>query len=728
MKTINLLLLAALLSIANFTFAQLSKTNTTTFNTAHQMLLANELNESGEPFAEALGYNLDNLDPLVPNSPDSMSYTFGIENYEYSRYLLQALGAQSGMGLHLMWSPMIEQMASMQGPSFDGTFTGGMQNGRKEDDMLMMMMGMFSMHANQAAPAGAFPQFADFVSGNMNLPQAVDANFQMDFSSARWDRSLMDKKLNPAAMGQSLMKQYLWAQDMLGAFHDSLDNTIDADGVVSPDSIGSPNFNKEPTNNVFYGGNNLDGFMGQMLTGVGINKTMFLINRMAYDGNTLGSVDPATYDPANGIKYFPHLIEVTETDMGTMLPPMLNTMTLVDARSILFDQLSFLWGTTGFKNMADPNIVDAQHYAYRHVFDGSPFPASMSQTGTAGPFDLMNGTSMVLFKNIMAMHYNSANKTLVDAANLSSGNVVQGDVISAQTAGYALVILADFATEFAATPLKATADVVIAEQADFILANFGDVNGGFFNSFTLGVGASNSPKTLEAQASLVRGLYAAYSYTNNTLYLTAANNAYNYMIANFYVPSIHAFKTEFGNNIAAYNPNVMAVLVGALREAKLVGNQTDAPIILSRIGASIIDKMILSESMQSGEVGNDSDNDGIPNIVGGTSPYVFAAEGEYDFSGLSTSLTNFSANNSKLLVYADNNNNTIQVHLNVEQAGNVKTTLYDSNARVVFEKTVHATNGNNSFSVGSNLSNSALYFIRVELDGQLIGTQKLLVQ
>ena len=49
------------------------------------MLLANEINESGEPFAEALGYDLDLLDPMVLNDPDSIYYTLGIENYEYSR-------------------------------------------------------------------------------------------------------------------------------------------------------------------------------------------------------------------------------------------------------------------------------------------------------------------------------------------------------------------------------------------------------------------------------------------------------------------------------------------------------------------------------------------------------------------------------------------------------------------------------------------------------------------
>ena len=108
---------------------------------------------------------------------------------------------------------------------------------------------------------------------------------------------------------------------MLGAFHDSLDNTIEANGIITPDSANSPHF--DPNNNVFYGGNNLDGFMGQVITAQSVNKTMFLLTKLAYNGTDLGMVDPMTYDPANGIQYFPHSIAVTETSMGDMLPPML---------------------------------------------------------------------------------------------------------------------------------------------------------------------------------------------------------------------------------------------------------------------------------------------------------------------------------------------------------------------------------------------------------------------
>ncbi|MDX2430658.1 MAG: hypothetical protein QNK35_06985, partial [Bacteroides sp.] len=198
--------IVGLLLLGSAVEAQVVITSTDRFITRDQMLLANEINESGEPFAEALGYDLDLLDPMDLNDPDSISYTLGIENYEYSRYLLGTVISRSGIGLHMMWAPMIVQMAAMEPEEFDGMFTGGTPNGFKEDDELMKTIMHFGMLAKQMAPMNPWPQFADFESGDPHLPQAAAPDFQMDFSTLRWDRNLMDKTLNPGAMGQSMMK------------------------------------------------------------------------------------------------------------------------------------------------------------------------------------------------------------------------------------------------------------------------------------------------------------------------------------------------------------------------------------------------------------------------------------------------------------------------------------------------------------------------------------------
>lgn len=725
MKKLVTLFLFATLWMSNVGYAQLVVKNDSTFNTAHQMLLANELFESGEPFAEALGYNLDDLDPMQPNLPDSIIYTTGIENYEYSRYLLGTVISRSGIGLHIMWSPMIRQMAAMEPEGFDGSFTGGMINGFNEDDEMMMMVGHFGMLANQMAPANPWPQFAEFEFGNMQLPQTVAPDFQMDFSSLRWDRTKMDKTLNLGAMGQTMLKQYLWAKDMLGAFHDSDDNGIEANGTNSPDSLNSPHF--DPFNNIFYGGNNLDGFIGQILTAESVNKTLFLVNNLAFDGTSLGMVDPMTYDPVNGIQYFPHRIAVTETMVNDMLPPQPDQLTVTDASSNIFDQLSFLWATLSFKNMMDLSLNDEEHYAYHEVFDGDPFPAPMSVTGMPGPFDLMMGASKVLFLNIMAMHYNVSEGTFIDVSGLNTaGQVVPENVISAENAGYMLVVLAKFVEEFASTPLEPMAVNTLNAQANFILSNFKNSQGGFANSFTIGSGASEAEQSLSAQAALIRGLYASYVSSGNNAFLEEANAAYNYMVNNYYVPEVMAFRTERNNDNAVYNPFNMAVLSGALREAAIVGNQSEAALILTRVGKTVNNKMILTEAEQSGETGNDSDNDGIPYIAGGSLPFVFAAEGSLN---LTVSGVNSNENRHvEIEVYPNPASDRFVVSFSLAELSKVEANIYDLNGRLVYSVSpVTYTSGSHAIQISLDTFVPNTYIVRLNINSEVNSIHKLVV-
>ena len=701
--------------------AQLTIQNDSIFKTSHQMLLANELFQSGEPFAEALGYNLDNLDPMTPNSPDSISYTTGIEGYEYSRYLLNTLNGRSGLGLNMMWSPVVTMQAAMQDSTFDGMFTGGMVNGYKEDDMLMMMIGSFGMNAHFVPFQNPFPQFADFESGNNNLPQAVAPDFLMNFGSTRWDRSKMSKVLNLGAMGQSTWKQYYWAQDMLGAFHDSLENEVTPTGTNSPDSVGSPNF--DPNNNIFYGGNNVDGFIGQVLTAESINKTMFIINNLAYDGTNLGMVNPATYSPANGIKYFPTRIAVTESMVVSGLPPKASSFTVLDDKSQLFDQLSYLLATSNYVNMMDPsNNSDEAHKAYKEVFDGYPFPADMASTGTAGPFDLMKGTSKVLFLNIMAMHYNTTKGTFVNESNLSGGSPVMGNEISAENAAYIIVSLAKFSEEFVGTPLKTMADNAITAQANFILNNFVDPNGGYFNSFVIGTGANTSPKTIAANAAIVIGLYAAFNHTTDSNYLVAANTAYNYMINNFYSPSDKAFVTTLGDNNATYTPWNLALFSGAMREASLTGNQTDAASIYTRVSKNVYNQMLLAEAEATGETGSDSDGDGIPYIVGGTKPFVFAESGTMTLSGI-VGVNDLNENVYDINVFPNPTTDKINITTSLESSSDLQINIYDITGKKV-NLNMNKTSNNIQINVSSLAS--GIYFVRIQKGNELIDVRKII--
>ncbi len=720
----NFTLFIAFLAISFSVSAQLEITNDTIFRTADQMLFANELFLSGEPFAEDLGYDLDELDPMVLNSPDSMAYTMGIEAYEYSRYLLGTVISRSAIGLHMIWAPMVGQAAAMKPAEFDGTFTNGMTNGYNEDDVMMMMIKHFGMLANQMAPMHPFPQFAEFESGNPQLPQTVASDFDMDFSSLRWDRMQMDKTLNLAAMGQTLWKQYFWAKDMLGAFHDADDNGIEADGVISPDSVSSPMF--DPNNNVFYGGNNLDGFIGQVLTAESINKVVFLLNKLAYDGTTLGMVDAANYNPVDGIKYFPHHIAVTETMVDSTMPPKPTSLSVTDASSHLYDQVSFLLGTLDYKNMMNPDNNDDDHLAYHSVFDGDPFPAPMSVSGIMGPYDVMAGASMVLFQNIMAMHFDAAAGTFVDIANYDGGTVSMESKISAINLGYTLLALSKVATEFAGMPLAQMATDALNAQADFVLTQLKDDDGGYYNSYSVGVGPESTAKKATSQAAVARGLYAAYQLTNNADYLNGANDAYNYLVDNFYVVGLNIFKTEEGSNIAVYTPQNLAVITGGLREASNVGGMDNAPIIYMRFFKKIFNEIFLAESEPSGESGNDSDGDGIPYVAGGNVATVFAAQAKYIINV--TSARNDFKEDISMRVYPNPVKRIATIELNGSSDENIRLSVYDIAGReiqIITETAILLKT--NTVKWDTNELQNGLYFVRLVGDRGLNSIQKVIV-
>lgn len=695
---------------------QVTITNTTDYLTQDQMLLANELNESGEPFAEALGYDLDDLDPMTLNSPDSIAYTLGIENYEYSRYQLGTVISRSGIGLHLMWGPAIMNMAAMNtDPNFDGSFTGGTANGFKEDDILMMNIMGFGARAHMTPFAHPWPQFAEFTKGDPHLPQAVQANFETDFASLRWDRSKMEKVLNLGAMGQSMMKQYLWAQDMLSGFHDANEEEVAvADG--NPDDV---NGKFDVSKGIFFGGDNADGFIGQVLTAESINKTLFVINKLAYDGTDLGAISPATYDPMQGIKYFPHKIAVEEGMVLAGLPPKMTSLNVVDPKSVLFDQISYIWGTLNFKNMMDPaNTSDDPHLVYKFVFDGDPFPAAASVTGSPGPFDLMKGASKVIFQNMMAMHFNSTMGSFVSESNLVNGAVVMGNKISAVNAGYMLMVLSKMVEEFAGTPIESMATNAINMQANFILNNFKDANGGYHNGVELGVGPMTTPKSAVNQAAIARGLYAAFTLTNNTAYLAGANEAYDKMMS-FYHPSVMAFQTEENNAIATYTPWNVAIISGALREAALVGNKTEAPIVFTRFFKKIVNKMQLAEFGPTGETGSDSDGDGVPYLLDQPDnlPPVFAPEATYDLGFVAT--INMEEHLQALTSFPNPVREKVTIGFNLQHNAQVKVDIYDLNGQLITTTTnANFQKGQQQIELDVTQYPANVYFYNITIDNK----------
>ena len=89
------------------------------FEVAQHMRASREMQLSGEPFAEILGYSLNGFDRTLSvtdqyDDPttnkwvtDPLGYALAVESYEYSKQPMNNLSFESGAGLSLMYGPVL---------------------------------------------------------------------------------------------------------------------------------------------------------------------------------------------------------------------------------------------------------------------------------------------------------------------------------------------------------------------------------------------------------------------------------------------------------------------------------------------------------------------------------------------------------------------------------------------------------------------------------------------
>jgi hypothetical protein len=206
------------------------------FDTAGNMFAYAEFELSGEPLAESLGLDLDVLDAAKIDSPTAFDYIAGIESYEYSEEAMYEVVEKSGMGLHLVNGPAVAEEAKKAGVAPNELLAS----------RFLKMAESVGQPADQIQQ-NMYPTFIEYVSGDPHNAQKVNTdkfadgengtyipNYQVDFSSLRWNRDKMSKQLVPSAYGATMLKQSLWAGDFLGNLHNSeSDEEVDASTAKS---------------------------------------------------------------------------------------------------------------------------------------------------------------------------------------------------------------------------------------------------------------------------------------------------------------------------------------------------------------------------------------------------------------------------------------------------------------------------------------------------------------
>ena len=481
-------------------------------------------------------------------------------------------------------------------------------------------------------PDDGQPAYLEFESGDPHFvaPTPVEDTFKdpqsgkegkwgvpgyfFDNRQWRWDRDKMSKYIDMGSIGIMLKRASMWVDYMWKSTHTG----------QSPSN---------QTKRIKLAGNDAEeGFRGMALATSRVNQVLALKAQLVADENgDLGGVNPKTYDPKDGLRYFPHRIWPNLLLAGDM-PERQWGFDIDDPRSFLFDQGALLWGNSHFFQST---------YRMTEMFtDNPPVDGGILEKSLgAVPHYLAN---MVL-KNIVAMH--TKNGILVSSwapqktkswVNKKYDTPGMGSEIKLTDMGLTFIGLKEYIDRMRdpqaliATPdeddlepeLTKIASKLLTNNADFLLKVRGQ-NGEFCESYD--VVSSKPTGACDLSRPNFTGIFAlleAYKSTNEVKYVEAARGTWNYVWENYWHEPTGLFRSRLGDDTVIIHALDISAQLRAYREMMFATPvHLTKPLIakFSRwtVQTLMLSGMIQSEENRSGELAmgvgtRDYDNDGIP--------------------------------------------------------------------------------------------------------------------
>jgi hypothetical protein len=613
------------------------------FYTREALYLANEMNQSGDPFlrrAIALGLPVEN--------DTDFQYVTATESYWYSRYVMQTLITESRLGLVLIHGPYLTEKAIEIGNAQYSRDRG--ENQLSNKDVLFEHI-IPAYQARTGFPRrfeDASPLMIEFASGDPHFTRPVDkgtkfestenrwrareyralygdayhapptgagvggndmwhyrVNYREDFSSLRWSNDRMAHYVDLGGAGQTMMKAVLWMEYFFRQSH----------------------------HDQYLGNNPEEGFRGAILNLSSVSKMLLLKSSFFYDGKHLQGVNPFTYDPDKKLLYFPHEVAVKSRYIGD-LPPRPEYFDVKDERSLLFDQASLLWAFSEYFYFADPGR-DRSDPVYAGAYDNwdrvfgenTPYDGSLMERKY---MHLARGLANVVVRNLEAMHRDPQTGVLV--SQWTPGKQ-RGTVVNTADLNMAILGLANYHhhLSIAEPKLAARAGDLVRAQADFLVDHLQNPDGTFPDGYDLATSHRLGDRvTLLSQASAIRGLLRAYQELGVSRYLEAAKKAYRAMNESLWDEQLGLYRSHFGANVSVYTPMNVAAALGAMREMILVTRDPSEIQRYKRFWVQGVDSSGIqqAEYEETGETDlsqKDGDGDGIPRIEAAGGKYGMAA-------------------------------------------------------------------------------------------------------
>jgi hypothetical protein len=345
------------------------------FDTANHFLASIEMQISGEPFAQLLGYNLAGFDRFNTQTdlyfdPDTgrpsinpLAYSTAVESYEYSKQPMNNTSFESGAGLSLAYGPVLnpQQLSGDDGLALlvnrIQTFAAESNAGGAPGANFVVSPAPDDNPLNILGWPGYWPAFAEFSHFDPTIAPSTNGNklfcsftagyagsgagaqvigdYECSYNSINLpDREgQVTKILAPDAMGYATWKQGLWSINYWGTLHDSAGNGITnvaaADipqvGVLGNSVVGQYPDPNDPTGQalvdgspgVYLGDIVIEGFQGQTMIEEMDNKAKLLAGTLlTSDGKSFSgfgtTLDALNYDYTSPLRWWPAQTLVTE--------------------------------------------------------------------------------------------------------------------------------------------------------------------------------------------------------------------------------------------------------------------------------------------------------------------------------------------------------------------------------------------------------------------------------
>lgn len=530
------------------------------------------------------------------------------EIYFYARYLLDYTGGRGHAGVHMVHAPYWTMQALRHSSYNKIQRDRGERTFSNKDIMLGLYLPMVYQRTG-------FPRVFDDIQVSYVQYKSVDPHFTgkldntdsfedpmsdkkggwgqpnvyMNDYTQRFDPDKMNTTFDLGAIGQFVKRRMQWSDYFFHSEHNE----------VSPVSLG--------TEVSMLGNDAEEGMRGWGLTMAATNTILEVKSSMFTDGKKLMGINPAEYDPAQGLRYIPHEIEPNILWVGD-IPERLWSMSLKDKSSQLWDQASWIWGSSTYAMTA---MRRPMVFTDNPPVDGGFIEKEMGLVAES----LTNA----VFKNIEAMHLKDG--ILVSEwtpKNGTGAQITMRDMTMAIVALYDMAQTWELLEKYSKTSRRAQK---IVERNGRFLLEVQNTDGSFNESYTVD-GQSIGDNNLSAPNwAGIRALLAAYYLTEDEDFLAAARKTFNLLNSEYWVEEFGVYRTQLGDDTVVVEPYGVGIALAAMREMIFAtpAHRTDAQIErFSRWWVQTVDQSgsMQSESERTGEIytgfiREDDDGDGI---------------------------------------------------------------------------------------------------------------------